>query len=135
MDPRWRDDIGPSGSSLNHPKFKRPWGFQRRYPTWQWGAVLFLIFVVHPVTVLATGSLGWGVGIYFAGIGLFILARYLIGRRERSARSTRREQDSLSPTRQTATHRPDRSLQDERDRLAAENARLKARLRQRERSE
>ena len=130
MDPRWRDGVGPSGPSLNHPEYKSTWRrqFQRRYPSWEWGIVLSLAIFV-PATVQATGSLAWGFGVSFAGSGLIILARYLVRRRQRSARSKRREHDSLPSTPQTVTNQSLYSLHDERDRLAAENARLKARLR------
>ena len=137
MDSRWHDGLEPGGPSLNHPEFKSTWG--RSSPAFraivEWVVVSNLVGVPSILFGYTMDSPAWGVGVAFAGIGLYYLTKHLNRRRERSASSRQHEHDSLSSTSPTMTSQSIYSLQDERDRLAAENARLKARLRRVEHGE
>ena len=176
MDRRWRDGIGPSGTSLNHPKFKQ-YRWLRDTSRWE-VAVLPLLVAIHPLTVYVTGSLILAVGIFFVGASVYFVSRFLVQRWSRNSPEVKRRwwlqrvnrwdtaafflllaslpgaiylTHSLAWSLSVAIagpvlylvsaaliYRRKRfvgSLQHEHDRLAAENARLKARLRRMEHSE
>ena len=91
--------------SRNHPDVKGNWWFRRanRWDT----AALFLVVAGVPATIYLTDSLAWTLPVAVAGPVLYLVLAALAYCWKRFASSTKRE----------------------RDRLAAENARLKARLR------
>ena len=88
MDWRGYDGTGPSGPSLNHPKFKQYRGLR---DTSRWEvAVLPLLVAIHPLTIYVTGSLIWAVGTFFVGASVYFVSRLLVQRWSRNHPEVRR---------------------------------------------